>query len=128
MNTEKSTAKLWAKKLMEEAGLPNEGNELIILTRKEAEAAIQKIVTDALKRVGYLENGTWKTPNEAPSTQTALTVEQLAKELHISRTNAYALVKQACFPSFTVGKRIMGSRNGLQRWMDHGGTSYVEAC
>ena len=128
MNTEKSTAKLWPKKLMEEAGLPNEGNELIILTRKEAEAAIQKIVSDTLKCVVNLENGTWKTPNETPGTRTALTIEQLAEELQISRTTAYALVKEAGFPSFSVGKRIMVSRNGLQRWMDHGGTSYVEAC
>ena len=40
MNAEKSTTKLWVKKSMEKAGLPHEGNELIILTHKEAEAAI----------------------------------------------------------------------------------------
>ncbi len=128
MKTENSTAKLWPKKSMEEAGLPNEGNELIILTHKEAEAAIQKIIADTLKCVVNLENGTWKTPNETPGTRTALTVEQLAEELQLSRTTAYALVKQAGFPSFTVGKRIMVSRNGLQSWMDNGGTNHVEAC
>ena len=128
MNAEKSTTKLWVKKSMEKAGLPHEGNELIILTHKEAEAAIQKIVADTLKCVVNLENGTWKTQNETPGTRTALTVDQLAEELQISRTTAYALVKQAGFPSFAVGKRIMVSRNGLQGWMDDGGTNHVEAC
>ena len=125
---EKMISGLWTRNSTEKEGFNEGGNEIIILTHKEAEAAVQRIVAEVLKCVVNLENGTWKTPNETPGTQTALTVEQLAEELQISRNTAYALVKEAGFPSFSVGKRIMVSRNGLQRWMDHGGTSNVEAC
>ncbi|MDO5325209.1 MAG: helix-turn-helix domain-containing protein [Clostridia bacterium] len=104
------------------------GNELIILTQEEAAAAIKKMVEEAFRSVADFDKGTWKAQCDTSSTQTSLTVEQLASELHISRTNAYALVKQTGFPSFSVGRKILVSRQGLQRWMENGGTRNEQAC
>ena len=111
-----------------EAGIKRGSGELFILTHELADEMVERIVEAVMQRVANLEKGTWKTPNETPGTQTCLTVDQLAKELQISRTNAYALVKQVGFPSFSVGRKVLISRNGLQRWMDNGGTKYVKAC
>ena len=47
-----------------------------------------------------------------------MTVDEMAEELHISRPNAYELVKQPGFPAFRVGKRLIVNRAALQRWMD----------
>lgn len=47
-----------------------------------------------------------------------LTVDELVDELHISRKTAYELVRDPDFPSFNIGKRILISREGLQRWVD----------
>lgn len=48
----------------------------------------------------------------------AMTVDDMAEELHISRPTAYELVKQEGFPSFTLGRRVLVNREGLQRWLD----------
>lgn len=58
----------------------------------------------------------------------SLTVEEMAQELHISRTTAYDLVKQIGFPAFRVGRKVLVNRRGLQQWMDEGGTENVKAC
>lgn len=47
-----------------------------------------------------------------------MTVEQMAKELHISRNTAYKLVKQKDFPSVQIGKRVVINRSKLQVWLD----------
>ena len=47
-----------------------------------------------------------------------LTVDEVAKELHISRPTAYELVKQDDFPALRIGQRIVVNRAGLQRWLD----------
>lgn len=48
----------------------------------------------------------------------ALSVEEMAEELRISRPNAYELVKQPGFPAFRLGKRLVINRSALQRWLD----------
>lgn len=48
----------------------------------------------------------------------AMTVEQMAAELHISRNTAYALVQRPDFPSFRIGKRVLVNRELLQSWMN----------
>ena len=47
-----------------------------------------------------------------------LTVEDLQRELHISRNTAYELTEQKGFPVFRVGKRKLINRQKLQEWMD----------
>ena len=47
-----------------------------------------------------------------------MTVNQLTYELHINLQAAYKLVKQEGFPCFTIGQKILISREGLQRWID----------
>lgn len=49
---------------------------------------------------------------------TALTVEQIAKLLQISRTHAYALVHQRGFPSVRLGRVIRVPRAALDRWIE----------
>lgn len=47
-----------------------------------------------------------------------MTVEDIIKELHISRKTAYELARQNDFPSFRIGNRILINRKGLQCWID----------
>lgn len=47
-----------------------------------------------------------------------LTIEEMAEELNISRPSAYELVKQDNFPAFSIGRRLLVSRKGLQEWID----------
>ncbi len=48
----------------------------------------------------------------------AISVETMAKEFNISRPEAYKLAHTPGFPSFSIGRRILINRKGLQRWMD----------
>ena len=48
----------------------------------------------------------------------AMSVEDMAKELAIGRNVAYQLVQQPGFPAFTIGRRVLVSRQGLQEWID----------
>lgn len=48
----------------------------------------------------------------------ALTVDELADELRISKPTAYRIVRQDDFPSFCIGNRILVNRVGLQKWID----------
>ena len=48
----------------------------------------------------------------------AMTVDELADELRISKPTAYRIVRQADFPSFCIGNRILVNRSGLQKWID----------
>lgn len=47
-----------------------------------------------------------------------MTVEQAAKELHISRTVAYRLTKEKGFPVFNIGRSVLVNRRMLQEWID----------
>jgi len=47
----------------------------------------------------------------------ALTVEQAAKLLNISRNLAYDLVRQGVIPSLRLGRIIRISRSRLEQWM-----------
>ena len=51
----------------------------------------------------------------------ALTVDEMAEELRVSRPTAYALVKQEGFPAFRIGGRIIVNRKALQEWLDRNG-------
>ncbi|MBR5737256.1 MAG: helix-turn-helix domain-containing protein [Verrucomicrobia bacterium] len=42
----------------------------------------------------------------------------MADELDIGRNVAYQLVQQPGFPAFTIGRRVLVSRKGLQEWID----------
>ena len=46
-----------------------------------------------------------------------MSVEEMGAELGISRASAYALSQQDGFPAFTLGRRILISREGLQKWI-----------
>ncbi len=48
----------------------------------------------------------------------AMSVEDMAEELAIGRNVAYELVQDPDFPSFTIGRRVLVSRKGLQEWID----------
>ena len=47
-----------------------------------------------------------------------MTVEEMGKELGISRATAYELARQKVFPSFAIGRRVLVSRDGLQKWIE----------
>lgn len=47
-----------------------------------------------------------------------MSVDEMAVALGISRPKAYELTKRAGFPSINVGRRIVISKLGLERWLD----------
>ena len=108
----------------------------IKLSEGEIQTFARQIVAETLRLtqgtspVGgtNLDNGISQAQTESPGTPMSLTVEEMAKELNISRTTAYALVKQEDFPAFHIGRKVLVNRKGLQRWMDEGGTENVKAC
>lgn len=51
----------------------------------------------------------------------ALTVEQAAKVLNISRNLAYELVRQRRIPSLRMGRIIRVPRSRLEEWMERDG-------
>ena len=46
-----------------------------------------------------------------------MTVDEMAEELHISRPNAYELVKQPGFPVIRVGTRILIPVDAFREWL-----------
>ena len=47
-----------------------------------------------------------------------MTVEEMGKELGISRATAYELTQRPDFPSFSIGRRVLVSRDGLLKWIE----------
>ena len=47
-----------------------------------------------------------------------MTVEEMGRELGISRATAYELSQHSDFPSFTIGRRVLVSRDGLAKWIE----------
>ena len=45
-----------------------------------------------------------------------LSIPEAARLLGISATRMYALARSKGFPSITVGKRVLVSAKGLERW------------
>lgn len=63
--------------------------------------------------VTYLDNGISQQNN-----MLTLTVPQMAQQLHISRTTAYALVKDPTFyPAFRLGGRVLIGTKALDSWV-----------
>ena len=48
----------------------------------------------------------------------AMSVEEMADQLAIGRNVAYQLVQQPGFPAFSIGRRVLVNRKGLQEWID----------
>lgn len=48
----------------------------------------------------------------------AISIPEAAKVLGVSRTRMYQLAKSTGFPTVNVGKRILISVKGLERWVD----------
>ena len=46
-----------------------------------------------------------------------LTVNELIEVLGIARCTAYELVNSKGFPSFRIGRKVLISREGLDKWM-----------
>lgn len=47
-----------------------------------------------------------------------MTVNEMAVALGVSRPVAYQLVKSSGFPAINVGRRIVISKSGLERWLN----------
>ena len=57
-------------------------------------------------------------PTPASRPRMVMTVEEMGKELGISRATAYELTQRPDFPSFSIGRRVLVSRDGLQKWIE----------
>ena len=71
----------------------------------------RKPVITARKASGDIEKS-----NPAP--RMTMTVEEMGAELGVSRSTAYSLVQQPGFPSFSIGRRVLVSREGLLKWIE----------
>ena len=61
----------------------------------------------------YLDNGISQQNN-----MLTLTVPQMANQLNISRTTAYALVRDPAFyPAFKIGSRVLIGAKALESWI-----------
>jgi len=49
--------------------------------------------------------------------RSTLTIEELSKELNISRPTALKLTKRSDFPVFKIGRRKLIWREGLEEWL-----------
>lgn len=62
--------------------------------------------------------------------KTTLSVQELASQLGIGLSKAYALVKEPDFPTIRIGTRILIPVDGLHEWLAHeakgGGTVATE--
>lgn len=47
-----------------------------------------------------------------------LNVSEIAREMRISKTSAYKLVKEPSFPKVSVGKRIITTRKALNEYLE----------
>ncbi len=47
-----------------------------------------------------------------------LSVDEAAQLVGISKSRMYQLARSDGFPSFTVGKRLLISAKGLERWIE----------
>lgn len=47
-----------------------------------------------------------------------LTVEEMGKQLSISRAGAYELARRADFPAIHAGRRILIPMAGLAKWLE----------
>ena len=71
------------------------------------------------RRAQYASAPAEAAASAAPSPpRMVMTVEEMGKELGISRTTAYDLVQRPDFPSFSIGRRILVSRDGLLKWIE----------
>ena len=50
--------------------------------------------------------------------KTALSVEEMRKELGLGRNIAYEMVRMSGFPAIRIGKKIIVTRAGLERWLE----------
>ena len=53
----------------------------------------------------------------APSPPRMVMTVEMGKELGISRATAYELSQRPDFPSFSIGRRVLVSREGLLKWI-----------
>jgi excisionase family DNA binding protein len=59
-----------------------------------------------------------------PATQTAVygSVDELARELGISRASAYSGLREGVIPSIRLSKRFIIPRSAIQAWLQSAGT------
>lgn len=70
-------------------------------------------VVDGDNSIAQLDNGIPQT-----NLRLTLTVNEMAKQLNISRTTAYNLVNQQDFyPAFHIGNRVLVSSSALSSWL-----------
>ncbi len=60
------------------------------------------------------------TQNRVPEKRTYL-VQEIAEMLNVSRTTAYAIVREGVFESVRIGKVIRVSKKSFDEWLDNNG-------
>ncbi len=74
------------------------------------------------KRTRRAQHASAPTETAAPAAPSpprmVMTVEEMGKELGISRATAYELSQRPDFPSFSIGRRVLVSRDGLLKWIE----------
>ncbi|MCL2757535.1 MAG: helix-turn-helix domain-containing protein [Coriobacteriia bacterium] len=55
-----------------------------------------------------------------------ISVDEMAKVLHIARITAYQLTKTQGFPCFNIGKRIIIPLRSLHKWAEEQASNHAE--
>lgn len=53
----------------------------------------------------------------------AMTPEDVARVMGMSKNNVYQLMHSSAFPSFKVGRKLYVSKNAFIRWLENGEAS-----
>lgn len=53
----------------------------------------------------------------------AMTPEDVARVMSMSKNNVYQLMHSTAFPSFKVGRKLYVSKNAFIRWLENGEAS-----
>jgi excisionase family DNA binding protein len=54
------------------------------------------------------------------------TIDEAAKIIGLSRTNAYAAARRGEFPTIRLGKRFFVPKPALERWLASAGTTVLQ--
>ena len=86
------------------------------MPRKKLSTAMSQLYGGRTPRISYAPKP--EKEEKPKKAGMAMTVEDMAEELTIGRNVAYELIRLPDFPSFTIGRRVLVSRKGLQEWID----------
>lgn len=86
-----------------------------LFSMENTRKSLQEIAENQMKQINFILSSTDDNDND---TKRVYSVEDIQKILDISRTTAYALIKDAPFRVIRIGNAIRISKADFDRWLD----------